>query len=83
MLDASFLRNESGSCPSFADQPTVFCFPDALCKIHFRVANLLHKHGAVADVQGLCMRTSLHKPSGVGTGWYHAVATQYSIATQT
>ncbi len=37
--------------------------PAALYKRHFRVANLLHEHGAVVDVQSIKDRTPLHKAS--------------------
>ena len=36
--------------------------PAALYKRHFRVANLLHMHGAVVDIRGEWNRTPLHMP---------------------
>ncbi|KAH9077603.1 ankyrin repeat-containing domain protein [Lactarius deliciosus] len=40
--------------------------PTALSQKHFRIANLLHKHGAVVDVRGLRERTPLHAASMYG-----------------
>ena len=40
--------------------------PAALYKGHFRVANLLYKHGAIVDVQGSFKFTPLHIASGDG-----------------
>jgi ankyrin repeat protein len=40
--------------------------PAALSKKHFRVANLLHKHGAVVDVRDANERTPLHAASRFG-----------------
>ena len=40
--------------------------PAALYKKHFRVADLLYKHGALVDVRGLSERTPLHAASLVG-----------------
>jgi len=40
--------------------------PAALYKRHFRVADLLHQHGAGVDVQDTWERTPLHLASGIG-----------------
>ncbi|KAN0139154.1 hypothetical protein V8E53_003043 [Lactarius tabidus] len=44
----------------------LFPLPAALHKRHFRVANLLYKHGAVVDVHGRCEYTPLHALSFSG-----------------
>jgi ankyrin repeat protein len=41
-------------------------FPAALYKRHFRVANLLRKHGAVVDIRGDCGWNPLHTASSSG-----------------
>ena len=41
--------------------------PAALYKKHFRLANLLHNHGANLDCRGLCKRTPLHSASTNGS----------------
>ena len=44
----------------------LFPLPAALYKRHFRVANLLYRHGAVVDIQGLNEYTPLHAASSHG-----------------
>ena len=41
--------------------------PAALYKRHFRLANLLHKHGADVDCRGLVERTPIHPASSDGS----------------
>jgi ankyrin repeat protein len=48
--------NAAGGC-------NLFPLPAALCKRHFRVANLLYKHGAVVDVRDSDKETPLHVAS--------------------
>ena len=44
----------------------LFPLPAALYKRHFRVANLLYRHGAVVDIQGSSKYTPLHAASSDG-----------------
>jgi hypothetical protein len=54
----------------------LFPLPAALYKTHFRVANLLYRHGAVVDVQGDDELYSTLRGVISWTGRYHAMATR-------
>ena len=52
-------REQVNACGGLIGAP----LPAALCKRHFRVADLLHKNGAVVDVRGRSESTPLHTAS--------------------